>query len=98
MTVKNSSALWDVRSPATRSGYTALVNPIRHVFLTRPKGIGKSTLIQTVLSRFCGKARRIFYYKNRPLSGTFPYRSSHSDRGTANPNRKKFFVCMPKYG
>lgn len=63
MTVKNSSALWDVRSPATRSGYTALVNPIRHVFLTGPKGIGKSTLIQTVLSRFCGKAGGFFTIK-----------------------------------
>lgn len=48
--------LWDVRNPVERPAYHPVCqpSPFRHVFLTGPKGIGKSTLIRSVLNRFSG--------------------------------------------
>ncbi len=48
--------LWDVRNPVKRPAYapTCQKIPVRHVFLTGPKKIGKSTLIRTVLKHFSG--------------------------------------------
>lgn len=89
--------LWDVRNPATRSGSAALVNPVRHVFLTGPKGIGKSTLIQTVLSRFCGKAGGFFTIKTDRYLEHFHTVHLIPTGEPVIPAEKNFlFVCQNK--
>lgn len=57
--------LWDVRNPVERPDYQP-VSPapsIRHVFLTGPKQIGKSTVIRQVLSRFSGSVGGFYTVK-----------------------------------
>lgn len=60
--------LWDVRNPAERSEYQPFSSPkpVRHVFLTGPKQIGKSTIIQQTVNRFSGSVGGFFTVK---LSG-----------------------------
>lgn len=50
--------LWDVRNPIKRPSYvpeSKKTASVRHVFLTGPKRIGKSTVIRTILNHFSGK-------------------------------------------
>lgn len=57
--------LWDVRNPMERPDYhpVSSTSSFRHVFLTGPKQIGKSTVIRQILSKFSGSVGGFYTVK-----------------------------------